>query len=129
MKNGIEITGLNGAVKMIEGTPKEMGMSLGRIMKEAALVCMDYAKRKSPVITGRYRASIHVDNGKVQYKYNDDKGKSFDGTFSERPGQGEIFVGTNVEYAGSVEAKHHTMDNARVQAQWFITTRLNEFTR
>jgi phage gpG-like protein len=126
----VTITGLNDVQDFIHKVPASMMDRLNRIIKDAALVCMDHSKRNSPVITGRYRSSLHIETEKAsKYNYNDDEGRSFDGSFSEEAGQDEIFVGTNVEYSDKVESKHRTMDEARIQAQFYLTTKLHELTR
>jgi len=126
----VTITGLNDVQDFIHKVPETMMAKLTLIIKNAALVCMDDAKRNSPVITGRYRSSVHIATENAsKYNYNDDEGQSFDGSFSEEAGPDEIFVGTNVEYSDKVESKHRTMDNARVQSQFYLTTKLHELTR
>lgn len=76
------------------------------------------AKERSAVDTGRLRASIHTvrPSGAVvragrpsDASYTDKTGKSYDGTLEAKPaspasGMIEALVGTNVAYAGVVEA-------------------------
>lgn len=58
-----------------------------------------------PVITSRLRSSIHTEDINFRrFAYNDKKGNSFDGSFTEKAGNElTVLVGTNVEYAGVIE--------------------------
>jgi len=98
------------------------------IIKGTALTIMSSAKRRAPVITGRYRSSIHIeaDGMPSAFSYTDENGNTFDGSFSEKPGEGEYFVGTNVIYAGKVEKMHKVLEEATVDGQWYLTRKANE---
>lgn len=132
----VSIDNLPEVQKFIRESGDKMTKSLGRIMRDASLVCMDYAKQIAPVRTGRYRSSIHLESpSKSDYRYSDNKGRSFDGGFSEKPADDEIFVGTNVEYAGFLEegtkrmGARNIMRRGAEKAQFYIITKINELTR
>lgn len=130
MKNYIELKGVKEVNGWIGVQMKDTDRSLRNIMKGTALVIMDAAKRTAPVITGRYRSSIHIEyGGDTDIGF---EGKSMfneDQKFEQSPEAGEIFVGTNVVYAGAVERKHQTIENATTSGQWYLTRKINELTR
>lgn len=66
---------------------------------------MQRVKLRTPVRTGRLQASIHVvKTSPDSYPYVDYTGRSFDGSLSTGPVDGdEVIVGTNVPYAIYVE--------------------------
>ncbi len=102
-----------------------------KIMAQTALTIMDFAKRIAPVITGRYRSSIHIEFGggtKIAGAV-DLSGNKWTEPFTEQPGDDEIFVGTNVIYAGKVEDKHNTIEQAATQGQWYLTRKVNELSK
>jgi len=92
---------------------------------------MDFAKRIAPVITGRYRSSIHIEfGGGTKVTGGADLiGNKWTEPFTEQPGDDEIFVGTNVVYAGKVEDKHHTIEEATTEGQWYLTRKINELSK
>lgn len=102
-----------------------------KMMADVALVIMDTAKRIAPVVTGRYRSSIHIEYGSdtevgVMNKGSKSiSGEVWDQNFSQSPGPGEIFVGTNVVYAPEVEERHQTMEKATNEGQWYLTKKMN----
>lgn len=108
---------------------KEILKRFPDLLKQTALKIMNAAKIVAPVLTGRYRASIHIQVGgqpaSNKYTYKDDKGQSFDGSFSENPGEDEIFIGTNVVYAGAVERKHRTLEKAAREGQFYLNSKIN----
>lgn len=59
------------------------------------------AKKLVNVDTGRLRSSIHMESSEVNptFEYNDNEGRSFDGSLDVSPGWMEVYVGTNVDYA------------------------------
>ena len=65
-------------------------------------------KERTPVDTGRARASWHVvlPGQSDSYTYSDNRGRSFDGTLSEAAGPWEALVGSNVRYMLPLEAGH-----------------------
>ena len=136
----ITITGLNEVQDFIHKVPETMMAKLNRIVKEAALQCLDYTKKgqNTPVVTNRLRSSIHIETKagyfednmrKTNGQYNDKHGTQFDGQLSQKPSPDEIFVGTNVEYAPKIESKYHMLDGGRIEAQFYLTTKLHELTR
>jgi hypothetical protein len=79
-----------------------------QVLNDGLLEIESQAKVNAPVKTGRYRASIHtvaIGMKDVFGQYTDPLGRSFDGTLktvpSPEPNTG--YVGSNVEYAGSIE--------------------------
>lgn len=129
MKNYIELKNVKEVQGWIGTEMSTVEKNLRAIMAGTALTIMDFAKRIAPVITGRYRASIHIEyGGNTQTAI---MGKAMDeaeSRFTDSPGEGEIFVGTNVVYAGSVEKKHKTIEQATTQGQWYLTRKINELT-
>ena len=58
------------------------------------------------VQTNRLRSSWHWENDRTKIKtYADNQGNFYDGTFEDRPGKQEVYVGTNVEYAGDANKR------------------------
>lgn len=70
-------------------------------LHEAGLNVESEAKKLVNVDTGRLRASIHMESSKVNptFQYNDNEGRSFDGSLDVTPKGLEVYVGTNVDYA------------------------------
>lgn len=66
--------------------------AIARALEKCGLVAEGYAKAACPVDTGRLRNSI---------------------TYEVRPGEGEVYVGTNVEYAPYVEDGTRHRDGVR----------------
>ena len=130
MSVSVTIENLEGVQAFIKDVDPKMRTALKRIIGEGAMVAMDNSKANAARVTGRYRSSIHIESpGASSNVYADDHGEKFDGKFSESPKTGEVYVGTNVVYAGKLESKYHTLDNARLRAQAFIINKLNELTR
>jgi phage gpG-like protein len=102
--------------------------SMRKLMSSVALVIMDAAKRAAPVITGRYRSSIHIEygGGGQMSGATDLSGTKWTERFSQQPADDEIFVGTNVVYAEKVEKKHQTLENATNDGQFYLTRKINE---
>jgi hypothetical protein len=65
------------------------------------------AKRNVPVDSGRLRASIiTVTRNATTFNYTDREGGSYDGMLrTVRARQGEVIVGTNVEYAEKIHER------------------------
>lgn len=126
----ISVTGMKEAQREITRVPVTLQSMMSRILRDSSLVAMDYAKSISPVVTGRYRSSIHIEQeNSPAYSYTDKQGNTFDGSFETQADEGEILVGTNVNYASNVERLHSVIERARVKAQFYLTSRLNELTR
>jgi carbon monoxide dehydrogenase subunit G len=65
-----------------------------------------HGKLNIPVVTNRLRSSWHFENHRSKtYVYTDNSGRTFDGRFSGSIQKDEVIVGTNVEYAESVNAR------------------------
>jgi hypothetical protein len=77
-----------------------------RILVAHALDLQARIQRRTPVLTGRLRNSIHTvpPNSSDRFRYTDNSGKSFNGSLGVSTGPGEVIVGTNVEYAPVIEA-------------------------
>jgi hypothetical protein len=73
------------------------------------------AKRNVPVDSGRLRASINTMTENVDtFNYTDRNGNSFDGMLKTvRAKKGQIFVGTNVEYAEKIHERGGGGPNSR----------------
>jgi hypothetical protein len=65
------------------------------------------AKRNVPVDSGRLRASIiTVTKDTTTFNYTDREGGSYDGMLrTVRAGEGDVIVGTNVEYAEKIHER------------------------
>ena len=68
-----------------------------------------------PVITARLRSSIHTEDINFRrFAYNDRKGNSFDGSFTEKVNDDlTVLVGTNVEYARVIESGFNGIVNVK----------------
>jgi hypothetical protein len=60
--------------------------------------------RNNHVDTGRLRSSVHMESNSVNrnYTYSDEAGGSYEGSLGVNPGDMEVYVGTNVEYADKI---------------------------
>lgn len=130
MSNYIELKNVREVNSWIGVEMSTIEQNLRKIMAGTALTIMDFGKRIAPVITGRYRASIHTEyggdtaTGIMGKAMNEDESK-----FADSPGEGEIFVGTNVVYAGKVEDKHKVMEQAATEGQFYLTRKINELSK
>ena len=90
------------------------------------------AQTNTPVVTNRLRSSIHIETAQKQgHIYSDNKGKSFDGKLKLSLPKYAAAVGTNVEYAMSVEHNNrskgfHFMLNASKMEQPKFNKRIKE---
>jgi hypothetical protein len=77
-------------------------------LHEAGVNIESEAKREltrfGHVDTGRLRSSLHMESNTInrQFRYNDDTGNTYDGTFGISIGELEVYAGTNVEYAEKI---------------------------
>jgi len=135
MRNYIELKNVKDVKGWIGTEMTTTEKFIRELMANVALVIMDKAKRRAPVITGRYRSSIHIEWGtdtQVQAMRGTNlittkKGtEKDDSKFTDSPEPGTIFVGTNVVYAQNVENKHRTMEDATTEGQWYLTRKLNK---
>jgi len=87
--------------KQIEEEVNETITSMARVEIETV------AKRNVPVDSGRLRASIiTVTQDTTTFNYTDREGGSYDGMLrTVRAGEGEVIVGTNVEYAEKIHER------------------------
>lgn len=126
----VEITNLKDAQTFIREVPKSLVEKVALIIRAGAMICMDKAKQVSPTVTGRYKSSIHPEVGSNpvgSYPYTAEiSGEKFDGKFKENPPKDEIWVGTNVVYAGKVEQKHRPLEQGTISAQFHISTEIDK---
>lgn len=82
--------------------------SIRDIVSAHALDLEARVKTRTPVDTGRLRASIHtvLPLHTSNHKYRDRTGRSFDGALGMTAGVLEAIVGTNVTYATAIEGGH-----------------------
>jgi hypothetical protein len=101
--NRADITRFLGKMKAWQKKTKE------NVIKEigySAISIESDAKRLVPVDTGRLRASIHNETyPRSNFNYSAD-GKSYDGALNVALKKGFFVIGTNVNYAESVERKN-----------------------
>jgi len=78
---------------------------LGDLVKITALDIATNAKKRTPVITGRLRSSIHPKFKPTEtFIYSDNEGKTYTDSLKEPIEEGkEAVVGTNVDYAFKIE--------------------------
>ena len=115
---GIEVTNVKEVDQWIGVEIRGAIKDFAKLIKGTALTIMDSAKRRAPVITGRYRSSIHIEGEGMNV--TDENG------FSIKPKEDEYFVGSNVIYARKVEKIHKVMEEATVDGQWYLTAKANE---
>ena len=92
--------------------------AVDKALNEVGLQAVNYASLLSAVDTGRLKNSITYATSTYpgQGSYTDDDGNAFDdATAAFQPISGEVFVGTNVEYAPYVEE-----GTSRTKAQPFL---------
>lgn len=108
---------LQNVIKRLQKIERDMNPAprtpMGDLINITALDIAREAKKRSPVDMGRLRSSIHPKlKPSESFVYNDDHGKSFNGTLSAPVVEGkEVVVGTNVEYA--LSASFNAKDSAR----------------
>ena len=87
--------------------------ALTRLVNDTAISVHNYASRHSPVVTNRYRSSLHIQTGAPQpYQYSDKEGNTWDGTIQINLPKMAAIVGTNVDYAFYVERRHFVLSRA-----------------
>lgn len=61
-------------------------------------------RKNNHIVTGRLWSSVHFESSTVNkaFTYSDNEGNSFDGALGVDPGEFEVYVGTNVEYADKI---------------------------
>ena len=91
--------------------------------------------REGHVDTGRLRASIHTryDTTNSNYIYRDNNGELFNGSLMENPRNDlhkfQIFVGTNVEYAGYIERRFPYLLPAFESAKIYMDRKIQSILR
>jgi hypothetical protein len=99
---------VNDTIRRIREFTKEMDDVINNQLKLAAKKGESLIKQRltdnGQVITGRLRSSIHSETtNSDNYQYSDQAGGSFDGSLNTEILENEIALGTNVNYAESVE--------------------------
>lgn len=85
---------------------KEKDEAVKRVLNKIGLLAERYASETCPVQTGRLRASItytYQGQSSFRHEYTDDDGKGFHQDVGAAGDEPSVYVGTNVEYAPSVE--------------------------
>lgn len=79
--------------------------AIEQALQKIGMAAVRFATAKCPVDTGRLRNSITyiTKNKSGGSSYSDNKGNSFNNSLSVSADEGEVWVGTNVEYARYVE--------------------------
>ncbi len=101
---------LNKIIKRLDRKGKVARKRTNKAIIATALNIEGDAKESSdiPVDTGRLRASIHAEyKDSTKYRYSDNEGRSFDGSLDVKPSDLQAYVGSNVQYAPTQEAKNH----------------------
>jgi len=115
-RNSVSIRMSNELRRNLNNLPNDIKRIVKGAMIEVAIVKIEtVAKqtltREGHVDTGRLRSSIHTRYGNVNtaYNYRDKNGNIYDGTFKLAPIDDmyrfQVWVGTNVEYAGYIERR------------------------
>lgn len=87
--------------------------ALERACEDIGEKATEYAAARTPVDTGRARNSItyatHKRQGIAQ-EYKDDKNKTFVDQIGQGVQEGEVYIGTNVDYFQYIENGSRTID-------------------
>lgn len=100
-------------VKDLQKQGLELTDGTKRVVNEVSLLVESSAKEAikngGHIVTNRLRSSVHAEIDVGNFSYSDDAGKSFDGSLSQKPKRTkkeyEVWVGTNVEYAGGIHRR------------------------
>jgi hypothetical protein len=105
MSKWVEVKMNDKLKNFIKSGGKQMEQQADKAMMELGILGESKAKiEQTAVKTGRLRTSLHWENDKAAgYIYSDNTGRSFSGSFGDKPQQGEVKIGTNVEYALNIE--------------------------
>lgn len=103
-----------------QNAPRSMYSSLMKVAFKIRSEAMNRLKGRRHVVSSRLRNSIHVQGeganiGDNKETYSDDNGKSYSSILATATfAKGEIGVGSNVEYASSIElgSRKHKIPNA-----------------
>ena len=96
---------LQNVIKRLQNIERDLNPAprtpMGDLIKITALDISTNAKRRSPVKTGRLRASIHAKFKPTEtFVYSDNEGQTYTDSLREPIQEGkEAVVGTNVDYA------------------------------
>ena len=117
MAGDVEITvgsrSVREAIEKIKRYQRHKLKDVEQAVNDTALDVHADAVRRSPVVTNRYRSSLHIQTGSPQrHTYTDNEGHSFDGMINVTVPKMGAIVGTNVEYALSVERRHFVLSRA-----------------
>ncbi len=86
--------------------------AIARAADDIGELATQYAADRTPVDTGRARNSITYatkERQNVDYTYNDDKGHTFAEKIGQGAQEGEVYIGSNVEYFPYIEAGSRTI--------------------
>ena len=99
---------------------------MGDLIKITALDIATNAKKRSPVKTGRLRASIHAKMKPTEtFIYSDNKGATHTGNLQEQVQEGkEAVVGTNVKYAFKMESLRGYLQGGKMDSMPAMERRL-----
>jgi hypothetical protein len=101
----IDMAGMEELIAKFKKLGERGDAAMMRAMTEVAVEGVTEMKSNVPVITNRLRSSIHFETPKTAtFDYKDKNGQLFIGTFVKKPVGLSVGVGTNVEYAGDVNA-------------------------
>lgn len=86
------------------------------------------------VVFNRLRSSWHWENDRSKnYIYTDNEGETFDGSFTDKPGKQEVYIGTNVEYAEDANKRSRSAgyfekvyNYISAQFDWVFSKHLNK---
>nr|BDD47704.1 hypothetical protein 6 [bacterium] len=133
MPGNIDITTNLGEVQQwLKVESKNAERSNWQLIAATALSIMNKAKTIAPVLTGRYRASIHIEAG-GGFDQLDETGvneptsrdhKNEDAKFKTNARKGEILIGTNVVYSGQVERRHRVFARAWMHGKQYLNSKM-----
>lgn len=95
---------IKGLVKKFEAMPETIKKAMMEELILTAIMIESTYKIGVPVDTGRLITSIHTEYiGQTNYSYSDNEGNSYYGSFKSKPKEGQVIIGSNVEYANKIE--------------------------
>jgi len=127
----IEVSGEEQLRRRLRDLPEQIQESILTEMIETAITQIETeAKRNCRVDTGRLRSSIHTEyKARRIYDYTDDAGRGFSGDLNIDIQDNEVVVGTNVEYAKTIEARYPFLFPALERAKPELKRRLMNIIR
>jgi hypothetical protein len=108
----VQVDGLEDAIKAFQklGSVGEKYAMLA--LNETALESVSVMKKKAPVVTNRLRSSLHFETATTRsFVFKDRLGRTYSGSFNEKANRLEVIMGTNVEYADSVNENARSESN------------------